>query len=464
MRIQTGQGKNQGSVLLVTLCTAWIIGIALVSYLTLVANQNRRTYHSQSWQACIPILEAGIEEALTQLNFNNGEGLNNATAHNWIAMNGVYYKSRVVDTNTGSYFEVTIDPNLAGTPPAPVITSLGYVPAPGNTGNPMGGQTAFGMILGAVGQSTPAMISRKVRVETRLDKSGGGKGGINSKGKITFSGGGSLDSFDSSDPLYSTNGRYDPAKRKSNGIALSNSSMVDAIHVDTAHVYGSVITGPAGTVTVNSGAVGDASWNASHSGIQAGHQTGDANVQFDDVTAPFVWGSSPTPSTGSVGGTNYNYVVNGAANTKWNIGSVNVGGGKSMIVTGGDVTLYVDGNFTTSGSGFIYVAPGASLKLYVSGTFTVSGTGIMNGTGFASKLNIYGLGTATSNWAYSGSSTFIGTVYSPYDNFTFSGSAGAMGSFSANAVTISGGAAVHYDESLGGTIDPQYVVSSWNEI
>src|SRR6185369_12904445 len=72
--------------------------------------------------------------------------------------------------------------------------------------------------------------------------------------------------------------------------------------------------------------------------------------------------------------------------------------------------------------------------------------------------------TATSNWAYSGSSTFIGTVCSPYDNFTFSGSAGAMGSFSANAVTISGGAAVHYDESLGGGADPQYFVSSWNEI
>jgi hypothetical protein len=165
-----------------------------------------------------------------------------------------------------------------------------------------------------------------------------------------------------------------------------------------------------------------------------------------------------------VGGTNYNWVLNGAVNTKWNLGSVNVGGGKSMIITGGDVTLYVNGDFTTSGSGFVYVAPGASLKLYTTGTFTVSGTGVMNGTGLASELNIYGLGTATSNWAYSGSSAFIGTVYSPYDNFTFSGSAGAMGSFSANTVTISGGAAVHYDESLGSSTDPQYIASSWNEI
>jgi hypothetical protein len=135
-----------------------------------------------------------------------------------------------------------------------------------------------------------------------------------------------------------------------------------------------------------------------------------------------------------------------------------------MIITGGDATLYVNGNFTTSGSGFVYVAPGASLKLYIAGTLTVSGTGVMNGSGYAHDLSIYGLGTAKSNWAYSGSSAFIGTVYSPYDQFTFSGSAGASGSFTANNVVISGGAAVHYDESLNGGTLPEYIACSWNEI
>jgi hypothetical protein len=88
----------------------------------------------------------------------------------------------------------------------------------------------------------------------------------------------------------------------------------------------------------------------------------------------------------------------------------------------------------------------------------------MNGAGYASKLSVYGLGTTKENWAYSGSSAFIGTVYSPYDQFTFSGGAGAFGSFSANNVVISGGASVHYDESLGGGGEPQYIASSWNEI
>jgi len=464
MIIRTHQNKARGSVLLVTLCSAWIIGIALVSYLTLVSNQHRATYHSQTWNTCIPVIEAGIEEALTQLNYHS-EGLTTATSHGWTLMtNGYYFKSRTVGTD-GSYCEVTINPNLSSTPPAPIITAKGYAPAPANTGAPMGGGGVFGMILGTVSQSSAAMLSRTVVVATSVENPGNGKGGLVGKGKITFSGGGSLDSFDSSNPLYSTNGRYDASKRKANGAAMSNLVTADSIHVDNSHIYGSVTTGPgAGTVTINGGSVGDLAWNATSTGIQTGHQTGDANLQFDDIAAPFLYGSGSTPTTGSVGVTNYNYVLDAATNTKWNMGAVNIGGGKSMIITGGDVTLYINGNFTTSGSGFVYIAPGASLKLYTTGTLTVSGTGVMNGAGYASKLSIYGLGTTTSNWAYSGSSAFIGTVYSPYDNFTFSGSAGAFGSFTANNVTISGGASVHYDEQLSGGGEASYVVSSWNEI
>ena len=473
MKIKINQTKNQGSVLLVTLCTAWVIGIALVSYLNLVANQNRTTYHSQGWAGCMPVLEAGIEEALTQLNYNSGEGTNNATAHGWVVMtNGFYYKSRNIGPNTdGIHYEVMIDPNTNGTPATPIIISQAYVPAPGYTGKALGGESAFGMILATVGQSTPAMISRTVKVGTTFTSASGiATGGIRTKGTINFSGGGSLDSFDSSDPRYSTNGQYDPAKRQANGMALSNASVADAIHVDTAHIYGSVSTGPSATVTVNSGAVGDAAFNAAPTGthIQGGHQTADANVQFDPVVEPFVWGTGFTPVAGpwpGGNGTNYTYVLDSAVNSKFNIGSVNIGGGKSIIVKGGDVTLYVSGNFVTSGSGFVYVAPGASLKLYTTATFSVSGTGVMNGTGLASNLSIFGLGTVKENWAYSGSSAFIGTVYSPYDQFTFSGTAGAMGSFSANNVVISGGAAVHYDQHLAGSPTvAEYVATAWNEI
>ena len=94
----------------------------------------------------------------------------------------------------------------------------------------------------------------------------------------------------------------------------------------------------------------------------------------------------------------------------------------------------------------------------------------MNGTGYARNLSVYGLsseavvGKPEGKWPYSGSSAFIGTVYAPNNAFIFSGSAGASGSFSANSVSISGGASVHYDESLSAGSDQQYIASSWNEI
>jgi len=139
---------------------------------------------------------------------------------------------------------------------------------------------------------------------------------------------------------------------------------------------------------------------------------------------------------------------------------VSINGGRTMLVTG-NASLYVNGNFSTSGSGGVYIAPGASLKLYIVGTGNFSGNGIVNNAGLARNLSIYGLNSSHSI-SYSGSSGFIGTVYAPHADFKFSGSAGAFGAFTGETVTVSGGAHVAYDEDLKNTSD--YVMESWNEI
>ena len=291
-----------------------------------------------------------------------------------------------------------------------------------------------------------------------------GDGGLQAKGRINLSGPSWLDSFDSSNPQESTNGKYDPAKRTAQGLALSNSTEPDSVHIGTGLVYGRVTSGPGpltgldATVTYTSGAVGDSAWNSGNSGIKEGHSSNDANVQFNDVTAPFSWGTATYPVAGTgADGTNYNWVV-GPGNNQ--LSGVSITTGKKMLVTG-DATLYVNGSFNTSGSGFVYLAPGASLKLYISGTGAVSGTGIINGSGYAKNFSVFGLPTCTA-FTYSGGSAFIGTVYAPSADFTFSGSAGAFGSFTANTVTVSGGAHIAYDKALNA--DGRYVANSWNEI
>jgi len=431
MKIKNKPGQ-QGSALAICVMITAIVGFSTASYLTFVRTQNLSIARSQAWNEGIGVMEAGVEEAMTQLYYTGVTSLSSNSCT--LKADGRYHKQRSIGT-AGSYYDVSIQPVNP-----PTIYSTAYVRTP-------------------LSKTSSNYVTRTVRITTK--NSPGGGGGLTAKGKILFSGGGSLDSFDSSDPLYSTGGKYDPAKKKAGGAAVTNAKLADSIHVDTAHIYGKATTGPGGTVTVAGGAVGDLAWNLSNSGIQAGTTANDANVQFDDVLAPWPVGTPfNTPGVGTLplGLTNYTYVVKPGNNQ---LGSINIGGGKSMAVYG-DAILYMTGDFVTSGSGFVYIAPGASLKIYCAAKFTVSGTGVVNGTQNASKLNVYGLNSCTVA-TYSGSSAFIGTVYMPYADFTFSGSAGASGSFTANTVTITGGAAVHYDEGLKASSNG-YVVARWDEI
>src|SRR5262249_51221124 len=148
---------------------------------------------SLTWNTCVPVLEAGVEEAMTQIHYN---GITNLLSNGWIlGIDGLFHKRRNVGAD-GSYYEVAIQPL-----DPPVIFSSGYSAAPANTGRPMGGSSAFGMILGSFTPPTPAMVNRRVRVMTQKQTTGAG--GLIAKGTIQFDGNAYLDSFDSSDANYS---------------------------------------------------------------------------------------------------------------------------------------------------------------------------------------------------------------------------------------------------------------------
>ena len=63
----SNRSKN-GSVLMISLLTLAIVAMGLAGYLVIIANQNRSVMQSLQWNSAIPISEAGIEEALAQLN------------------------------------------------------------------------------------------------------------------------------------------------------------------------------------------------------------------------------------------------------------------------------------------------------------------------------------------------------------------------------------------------------------
>ena len=452
MKIRT-KSQSEGSVLLVSLLTASVIGVALGSYLTLTSNQHQSVFRSGIWNEGIPVAEAGVEEALSHIYYH---GMTNFSVNNWTwGVDRAYHKTRYVGTE-GTYYDVAIqlvDP--------PIIVSTAYVPAP------LTKSSGLGMILGVVNSSgsTPRFIKRRVVVNTKMDS--GYDAPIVAKGSIDFAGQNvQTDGFNSRDPNYSTNGMYDPnpAKTKPLGDVRSNagSGKDVAINVGNADIKGHVTTGPSGVVTVSSGgSVGDIAWvESGKQGIQPGYRYDDSNMEILDVKEPFSAGYF-TPISGKVDGVSYDYVL--PLNGNYKLGSL---GGKVMVT--GNASLWVTDSVNFSGNESIQIAPGASLKLYVSApTASIGGKGIVNGNGTVSSFQYFGLPTNTA-FDFKANASFTGTVYAPQANLTLGGGGNDVydfvGAVVVNTVKLNGHIHFHYDEDVRRLIPGPYVAVSWNEV
>src|SRR5262245_10870280 len=99
----TPRQSNQGSALILTIITGTLIGTVLCSYLVLISNRNEGAMRSMAWNSAIPVLEAGIEEALSHLQKDDKR----PTANFWQQVDGqsAYWKYR--SFSDGSYFFVT---------------------------------------------------------------------------------------------------------------------------------------------------------------------------------------------------------------------------------------------------------------------------------------------------------------------------------------------------------------------
>jgi hypothetical protein len=268
--------SQSGSALLVTLTMTVILGTALASYLKLVQYQNSAVMRSQVWNGSMPLCEAGIEEALTHLNSvgNGDRGVNG-----WSPQGDQFYLTRTI--GSGRY-EVWINSSNQ-----PTITAIGHATE-------------------AISQKE---IKRTVLVNTT--KYGSLMRGIIAKEGITMNGNCLVDSFDSEDPLYSTNFRYDAAKRKDLGFA---GSVYGNVNAGGTGVYGYVGTGPNGMAIGN---VGDKVWMSTKTGIQPGHYSNDLNLNIPDVQPPFSGGGMSPLMNQTVTVTNYAYLQSQTTSTTY---------------------------------------------------------------------------------------------------------------------------------------------------
>jgi len=442
--------RPPGSVLVVTLLSAAVIGLALGSYLWMVSNQNISTARGLAWNSAIAVAEAGAEEALTQLHYND---INHLSANSWTDLtNGWYYKTHSVNGNR--YYETTIKKVEP-----PIIIATGYVPAP------LAPSSNFGMLLAQVPTAGgSAYVKRRIMVNTR--RKALLPTAMFAKGQILLAGNNvTTDGFDSDDPLASTNGKYDPAKHKDSGDVWTNSGDPSAISVGDANVFGHVGTGTGGTATVTSGGtVGDLAWaGADTPGIKPGWSSDEVHMEVEDVKVPFTSGYS-TPVGGVVGTNAYTYVLNGLLNDKYKLSSLS---GK-VYVSGGQVSLYVTDSLNIGSGDYIYIAPGASLKLYVAApSATIGGSGIINTDAKASAFEYWGLPSNTS-FAFKGNASFTGIVYAPEADFTLGGGGSNdydfVGACVVNTIKMNGHFHFHYDEALRKKYWSGYQAAAWNEV
>ncbi|MGZ4962071.1 MAG: hypothetical protein ACXWC8_05890, partial [Limisphaerales bacterium] len=301
MKTTVSQNTNErGNVLIVVVCITAIAGLTLASFLSLTAGQSTSVARSQAWNSSIPIVEAGIEEAMTHLNDNCTYTDISHPSTNWNADGWASTDIGVKKTTSlpgGSFYTVEIITAAPYSSWNPAVVSEGHVASPFSAALVAPLPFLAALTTDTANNTLNTNVARKVSVT--CGASALFAKGLVAKKSVDMNGNNvQTDSFDSADPAYSTQGLYDATKHKANGDVATVSGLVNSVDVGNANISGHISTGPGGTAALGpNGAVGDLAWQGSNTGIEPGYFADDLNVYFPDVKPPFGGGFS-TPLSG----------------------------------------------------------------------------------------------------------------------------------------------------------------------
>ncbi len=303
MKTKITQRKSErANVLIVAICILGFAGLALLTFLNLTDGENKAVARSQNWNASIPIVEAGIEEAMAHLNYDcaysditHQSGNNPWATQGWNAIDIGYEKTTSLPNGAGYTVDIVTVAPFSRTNPA--VVSQGHLAS--LTGTIFGAPFPFLAQIGTQTQTGIGSSDVARKVQVNCGSQAIFAHGLVAKNSIDMHGNGvQTDSFDSSDPAYSTGGQYDPTKNKANGDIAVVSGLINSVNLGNANIYGHAETGPGGSIALGpNGAVGDLAWQQSHSGIEPGYFSDDMNVYLPDVQVPFT-GGYLTPGPG----------------------------------------------------------------------------------------------------------------------------------------------------------------------
>jgi hypothetical protein len=427
---------EQGYILLMTLTIAVALGITLGSYFVMVNQEDQTVVRSQCWNGALALAEAGVDEALAQMNSSP----NLFSANGWGSSNATTY-GPVTRTLTNGTYTVYISTSGA----VPAIYSTGAVPVPNRS----------------------QKVNRTVEVTTTINSISpffvgmGAVGNINMNGNST-----ATDSWNSETNTLSTNGLYSPNMTSTNGNVASEGGIVN---IGNQTIEGNLFLGPTATYSsANSQVTGTIYY--------------DDNVQFPDVTLPATdyagntisWQPAPVTNTGTV-----KKPVNVHDFT-----SANSPGTNNYFLVSDSDTIVVEAGVTVTVQ-VTNVSSFSPSSITLNGGTTNSGTMVMYDDAGSATLGGNSTGGAIGNRpenfvflglpgftdiTFGGTSTFVGAIYAPEVSLKLNGGGNANnieGAVIVNNVTLNGHFDFHYDVSLANwTAGPGrgFVPTSWQEI
>ncbi len=259
-------------------------------------------------------------------------------------------------------------------------------------------------------------------------------------GRVKFKSAGTVDSYDSSLGLYSS---QTPGYSAVVGSAATNTSSA-TVQLTRAQIKGYVSTLSTGP-SYSSGAkiIGPTSGTTSIDTDRI--STSPYQPLFDEVI-PTGAGTTWDPSTMTTIGTA------GATSEKlyYYYGNVNLGGSYTLTVNG-PVVLVVTGDFFLSTSAMVRITTTGSFRLHVASDLAINGNGIQNDTKLPKKCIIINT-TIYDTYQMSTTTDFYGVIYAPASGITISKDQEIYGAIVAESVTFSRSPTFHYDLDLRRTV------------
>lgn len=392
-----------------------------------------------------------------------------------------FYQAAAMNLAEGGIDEAMFNINNAD-----IGTGAGWAVAPDNAsswwkvlGGPFDGNYQFGQGIGAAyvrvdgwtaNTTSPVTITSAGRVDisgqpsifrqiiVTVAKRPAQGAGLLSKSSIVFSGGVTVDAYNSALGGPGSSNLSDQVT-----VAADNATANISIG-GHASIYGYVATGGNMPTVGSSGRIYGA---ATPPGVNLDptHVRTDFTQNIPDPVAP-----SGIPI--NLGGISSTITLPRASDTPVNgryLYTDNSGGlhldGSSTLTINGPVDLILHADMQMNGNGAIVIndTPGASLNLFAYGGVQFDGNGLANGTNAPSRASIFAMGNH--DVQLNGNATFTGVIYAPNSNIQSNGNGEINGALTGNSIHFNGNAKLHYDTQLGsGAASPYYAVKTWAEL